>query len=51
MLAVLLHGPPAAGVSQTLLASYKEWNYGTFADSAAYIRQGGHQVGHRLTFY
>jgi len=31
-------------------ASYKEWNYGTFAEGATYIRQGGHHVGHRPTF-
>ena len=23
---------------------YKEWNYGTFADGATYIRQGGHHI-------
>ena len=28
----------------------KEWNYGTFADDATYIRQGGHHVGHQPTF-
>jgi len=27
-------------------AWYKEWNYGTFADDATYIRQGGHHGGH-----
>jgi len=26
-------------------AWYKEWNYGTFAESATYIRLGGHDVG------
>jgi len=31
-------------------AWYKEWNYGTFADGAIYIRLGGHHVGHRPTF-
>jgi len=31
-------------------AWYKEWNYGTFAQGAAYIRLGGHHVGHRPTF-
>jgi len=31
-------------------AWYKEWNYRTFADSATYIRQGGHHVGHQPTF-
>jgi len=29
---------------------YKEWNYRTFAEGATYIRQSGHQVGHRPTF-
>jgi len=29
---------------------YKEWNYGTFAEGATYIRLGGHHVGHRPTF-
>jgi len=28
-------------------AWYKEWNYGTFAEGATYIRLGGHHVGHR----
>jgi len=28
----------------------KEWNYGTFAEGATYIRQGGHYVWHRPTF-
>jgi len=32
-------------------AWYTEWNYGTFADGATYIRLGGHYVGHRPTFY
>jgi len=29
---------------------FKEWNYGTFAEGATYIRLGGHHVGHRRTF-
>jgi len=29
---------------------YKEWNYGTFAEGATYIRLGGHYVGHWPTF-
>jgi len=49
ILAALLHGTPAADVSQTA-AWYKEWNYGTFAEGATYIRQVGHHVGHRPTF-
>jgi len=28
----------------------KEWNYGTSAEGATYIRHGGHHVGHRPTF-
>jgi len=36
--------------SADLWASYREWNYGTFAKDATYIRQGGHHVGHRPTF-
>jgi len=31
-------------------AWYKEWNYGTFAEVATYIRLGGHHVGHRPTY-
>jgi len=31
---------------------YNEWNYRTFAaESAIYIRHGGHHMGHRPTFY
>jgi len=40
VLAALLHGTPAAGVSQLTAAWYKEWNHGTFAEGATYIRQG-----------
>jgi len=36
ILAALLHGTPAAGLSQTV-AWYKEWNYGTFPEGATYI--------------
>ena len=32
------------------VAWYLEWNYGTFAEGATYIRLGGHHVGHRPTF-
>jgi len=35
---------------QKFAAWYKEWNYGTFAEGAIYIRQGGCHVGHRPTF-
>jgi len=37
VLAALLHGTPAVGVSQTL----RRWTEG-----ATYIRQGDHHVGH-----
>jgi len=50
ILAALLHGTRAVGVSQTA-AWYKEWNYGTFTDGATYIRLDGHHVGHRPTFF
>ena len=40
----------SSGRQPNFVASYKELNYGTFADGATYIRQGGHHVGHRLTF-
>jgi len=49
ILAALLNGTPAAGISQTA-AWYKEWNYGTFAEGTTCIRLGGHHVGHRPTF-
>jgi len=39
VLAALLHGTPAAGISRTLRRC-------TFADGATYIQQGGHHVGH-----
>jgi len=38
------------GREPNVAALYKEWNYGTFADGATYIRLGGHHVGHRPTF-
>jgi len=51
ILAALLHGTPAAVVSQINFAAwYKEWNYGTFAEGATYIRLGGQHVGHRPKF-
>jgi len=34
-----------------VVQAYKEWNYGTFAEGATYIRLGGHLVGRRRTFY
>jgi len=41
VLAALLHGTPAVGVSQILRRS---------AEGATYIRQGGHNVAHWSTF-
>ena len=41
----------SSGRQPSFVAWYKEWNYGTFAEDATYIRQGGHHVGHRQTFY
>jgi len=41
VLAALLHGTPAVGVSQTL----RHWTEG-----ATYIRQGNHHVGHWPTY-
>jgi len=41
VLAVLLHGTSVVGVSQTLRRS---------AEGSAYIRLGGHHVGHQPTF-
>jgi len=41
VLAALLQGTPAVGVSQSL----RRWTEG-----ATYIQQGGHHVGHRPTF-
>jgi len=40
----------SSGRQPNFAASYKEWNYQTFADGATYIWQGGHHVGHRPTF-
>jgi len=41
MLAALLHGTLVVGISQTLRRS---------TEGAIYIWQGGHRVGHWLTF-
>jgi len=41
----------SSGRQPNSAAWYKEWNYRTFAEGATYIRQGGHHVGHRPTFY
>jgi len=40
----------SSGCQPNSAAWCKEWNYGTFAEGATYIRQGGHHVGHRPTF-
>jgi len=40
----------SSGRQPIFAAWYKEWNYGTFAEGATYIRQGVHHVGHRPTF-
>jgi len=40
----------SSGRQPNFVAWYKEWNYGTFAEGATYIRLGGHQVGYRPTF-
>ena len=39
----------SSGRQRNFAESYKKWNYGTFADSATYIRLGGHHVGNRPT--
>jgi len=40
----------SSGRQANFAAWYRELNYGTFTDGAAYIRLGGHHVGHRPTF-
>jgi len=40
----------SSGRQPNFSAPYKKWNYGTFAEGATYIRQGGHHVGHRPAF-
>jgi len=40
----------SSGREPNFAAWYKEWNYGTFAEGATYIRLGCHYVGHRPTF-
>jgi len=40
----------SSGRQPRFTALCSEWNYGTFAEGATYIRQGGHHVGHRSTF-
>jgi len=40
----------SSGRQLNFVAWYKEWNYGTSAEGATYIRLGGHHVGNRPTF-
>jgi len=40
----------SSGRQPNFAASYKEWNYATFAEGATYIRQDGHHIGHQPTF-
>jgi len=40
----------SSGRQLNFAAWYKEWNYGTFAQSTTYNQQGGHHVGHSPTF-
>jgi len=49
ILTALLYDTTAAGVRQTLRRGTR-MNYRTFAESATYIRLGGHNFRHRLTF-
>ena len=35
----------SSGRQRKFVASYTEWNYGTFAEGATYIRLSGHHVG------
>jgi len=37
----------SSGHQPNFAAWYKEWNYGTLAEGATCIRQGGYHVGHR----
>jgi len=41
----------SSGRQSNFTALYKEWNYGTFAEGATYIRLGGHHARNRPTFY
>jgi len=40
----------SSGRQPNFVVWYKEWNYGTFAEDATYIRLGGHHTGHWPTF-
>ena len=37
----------SSGSQPNFAAWCKEWNYGTFAEGATYVRLGGHHVGYR----
>jgi len=39
----------SSGCQPNFAVSYKEWNYGTYAEGATYIRQGGHHIGYQPT--
>ena len=41
----------SSGRQPSFAAWYTEWNYGTFAEGATYIRLGSHHVWHLPTFY
>ena len=40
----------SSGHRPNFAAWYMEWNYGTFAEGATYVRQGGHHGGQGPTF-
>jgi len=50
MLAALLHGTPAAGVSQTVRHGTRNGITELSKTAPLYIRLGGHHVGHGPTF-
>jgi len=39
----------SSGHQPNFAAWFKEWNYGTFAEGATYVRLGCHRVGHQPT--
>jgi len=42
------HSSTSSGHQPNFVAWYKEWNYRTFAESATYIRLGGHHLNLNL---
>jgi len=55
IMAALLHGTPAAASAKLRRGTRTEWNYGTFAEGAAYIRLDSQSaitfgIGHILDF-